>query len=224
MKTASEVADPAEAAIAKELALLIANDALKYPISKAKVQGTARPLQQFDDEALSNARLEIAIEMESSSLTDRKSFDSTWSSLHDSSITLPGLAAYTSDDEVDEVDEHQLVTEAFDNVQSSILTAAEKGNKLEKKMALHYGGYQQRSKTLRQKIVEAAEALEKEQTSLDTFRTLQISEQAALPIRLEALGEEVAAVKTREMEAQEKYRARREELAGLREGMTNGGH
>ena len=101
---------------------------------------------------------------------------------------------------------------------------AEKGNKLEKKLALHYGGYQQRAKTLRQKIVEASEALEKERISLNTFRTLQVAEEAALPSRLETLREEVAFVKKREKEAQELYRIRREELASLQQAFANGGH
>ena len=101
---------------------------------------------------------------------------------------------------------------------------AEKCNKLEKKLALHYGGYQQRAKTLRQKIVEASEALEKERISLNTFKTLQVAERAALPARLEALRGEVAFVKKREKEAQELYRVRREELESFRKAFMNGGH
>lgn len=64
---------------------------------------------------------------------------------------------------------------------------------------------------LRTKIVEAAAALEAESIQLDTFRTMQIAEEAALPRRLERLEEEVRFVKTREREAQEAFRIRREE-------------
>lgn len=111
MKTASEVSDPGEGAIAKEMALLIANDAFKYTISKGKVQGVSRPLQSFDDEALSNARLQIAMETQSAAAEkDQESLDSAWSELHESSSVLPGLASY----EDDEVDTHQVLTEAFD--------------------------------------------------------------------------------------------------------------
>jgi len=239
MKSAFEVSDPGEGAIAKEMALLIANDALKYPISKTKVQGASRPLQSFDDEALSNARLEIAMEMQSAGAEkDQEIFDSAWSELHESSSVLPGLASY----EDDEVSTRQVLTEAFDvrsfpsqpshhkhitktpqNIQNSITADAEKGNKLEKKLALHYGGYQQRAKTLRLKITEAAEALDKERVSLDTFRTLQVAERAALPGRLEALGEEVRFVRGRERDAQEVYRLRREELGSVRRAGMNGG-
>lgn len=109
------------------------------------------------------------------------------------------------------------------NVQESIVAAAEKGNKIEKKLKLHLGGYQQRAKTLRQKILEASEALDKATTSLDSFRTLQISEEAAISRRLESLRAEVGFVSKREREAQDLYRARKEELTSL-SMPTNGYH
>lgn len=100
---------------------------------------------------------------------------------------------------------------------------AEKNNKVEKKLALHHGGYQQRAKLLRQKTVEASEALDKERINLDSFRTLQIAEEAALPRRLEALNEEVIIIQKREREAQAMYRIRTEELASFSNGLVNGG-
>lgn len=108
-------------------------------------------------------------------------------------------------------------------VQDSIVSAAEKGNKMEKKLALHLGGYQNRAKMLRQKISEASEALGKATVSLDSFRTLQISEEAAISRRLESLRAEVGFVSKREREAQDLYRARNEELRSL-SGGTNGYH
>jgi pre-mRNA-splicing factor CDC5/CEF1 len=109
------------------------------------------------------------------------------------------------------------------NVQDAIVSAAEKGNKMEKKLALHLGGYQQRAKMLRQKISEASDALNKATYSLDSFRTLQISEDAAIARRLEGLRSEVEYVSRREREAQDLYKTRKEELTGLSDG-TNGYH
>lgn len=94
---------------------------------------------------------------------------------------------------------------------------------MQKKLALHLGGYQQRAKILRQKIVEASEALAKANYSLDSFKTLQISEEAAISRRLEGLRAEVAFISKREREAQDLYRARNEELMSL-SGDTNGYH
>ncbi|KAL8906991.1 MAG: hypothetical protein Q9207_001677 [Kuettlingeria erythrocarpa] len=221
LETASHVSDPVEQAIAKEMALLIANDARKYPAPDANIKGSSRPLESFDDDALDRARVEIALEMPSNGREERdEEFAKQWATVHEASSGLPGLGFY----EEDEVDERQVLTEAFDKIQATIIVDAEKGNKLEKKIALHNGGYQQRAKLLRQKIVEASEALEKERINLDTFRTLQIAEEAALPRRLEALREEYTFVQKREREAQEVYRLRTEELGAMSGGLSNGVH
>ncbi|KAI4137148.1 MAG: hypothetical protein L6R39_007451, partial [Caloplaca ligustica] len=66
MENASNVSDPVERAVAKEMALLIANDARKYPpTSDSNVKGSSKPLEPFDDDALDRARVEIAMEMPS---------------------------------------------------------------------------------------------------------------------------------------------------------------
>ncbi|PQE03766.1 pre-mRNA-splicing factor cef1 protein [Rutstroemia sp. NJR-2017a BBW] len=186
MKTVANIPDPIESAIEKEAALLIANDALKYPTPGAKVRGASKPIDTFDDEALSQARLQLLMEVPKDLVEEGSdAFRDAWNAAHKSSL-LPGLSGYDSDDEVDE---QQLLIQAFDNVQDSIIAAAEKGNKSEKKLALHLGGYQQRAKMLRQKIGEASEALSKATYSLDAFRTLQISEDVAISRRLEDLRE-----------------------------------
>lgn len=110
VKTASTVDDIVEKAIAQEMALLIANDALKYPIPGGKVHGTSRPLETFDDDLLEMARLEIARELPTEDAEKRKEeFESVWQDIQSHS-KLPGLAGYDDD----EIDEHQLMVEAFD--------------------------------------------------------------------------------------------------------------
>ena len=100
MANASRIPDAAEAAIAKEMALLIANDAFKYPYSGAKVAGTSRPLETFDDDALNRARQEIAKEMESVDLSSmREDINRSWDDLHPSDSSLPGLTTYKDEDE-----------------------------------------------------------------------------------------------------------------------------
>ena len=219
LKASSETSDPVEAIIAEETALLIANDALKYMLPGAKVSGSSRPLEVFEDEAMDKARLEIALELPSE-IRDQiqQNFEESLESLHNTS--LPGLAGY----EEDEVDERQAILEAFEKVQNTIRDDAEKGNKLESKLAVHFGGYQKRAKMLRDKIIEASEALTNEKIKLDSLQTLQIAEEAALPRRLESLQEEVAFVKKREREAQDLYRVRMQELDSLSNGtgLSNG--
>ncbi|GKZ36908.1 pre-mRNA-splicing factor cef1 [Aspergillus brasiliensis] len=226
MERVSHITDPISSLVAKEAALLIAHDARKFPTPGAKVEGKARKLEQLDDSLMEQARAAIAAEAATSEKQQewQENFDEQWSTKHSS--TLPGLSNY-ADDEEDVYQQEQRMIAAFDNVQNSLLATAERGNKLEKKLALHYGGYQNRAKMLRTKIVEAHTALEKTTNELDAFRTLQISEESALSRRLEKLRDDVAFVMRREREAQDLYRTRKDELDELvagTGGMVNGWH
>ncbi|KAL2006335.1 hypothetical protein VTN00DRAFT_9989 [Thermoascus crustaceus] len=226
MERVSQVTDPIGSLIAKETALLIANDARKFPVPGGKVNGKAPKLEKLDDSLLEAAREAIKAEVASSELQLQweADFDASWSSSHTNA--LPGLSNYT-DEEEDAYQQEQRMMNAFDSVQATLLATAEQGNKLEKKLALHYGGYQNRAKTLRAKIAEASTALEKAKMELDSFRTLQISEESAISRRLEKLRDEVTYVTRREREAQDVYKARKDELDELVGGFgttINGWH
>lgn len=106
----NNVDDTPEGAIAKEMALLITNDAFKYPNPGTKVIGFSRPLEVFDDDSLNRARLEIALEMPSDGAEERqRSFEHAWTQIHHSS-PLPGLASYAED----ENEQQRLLIHAFD--------------------------------------------------------------------------------------------------------------
>lgn len=72
-----------------------------------------------------------------------------------------------------------------------------------------------RNKTLRQKTVDAHDALHKRHIELSTKRLASVNEEAAVGGRLEKLREEVESVSRRERWAQELYRERRDELEAL---------
>ncbi|EEQ83257.1 pre-mRNA-splicing factor cef1 [Blastomyces dermatitidis ER-3] len=217
----SHVSDPAQHLITREMITLIAHDARKFPLPGAKIEGNAPKLASFSDAQLAEARAAIVAEVASlpSQQDWQDTFTTSWSFLHESS-GLPGLSLFTDDDDYEM--QEQLMMTAFDNVQTSLLATAEQGNKLEKKISLHNGGYQARAKTLRTKIVEANEALEKAKFELDAFRTLQLGEESGISRRLEVLRDEVTFVSRREREAQELYRSRKEELESLESGAVNG--
>ncbi|CAG8383372.1 unnamed protein product [Penicillium salamii] len=225
VQRASQVTGAIEGLIANEAAALIAHDSRQFPVPGAQVEGKAPRLRQLDDRFLDAARASIAAEIASEAQQSewQDKFDDGWSSVRAKS--LPGLENY-EDDEQDASQEEQKFIGAFDNVQTALFATAERGNKLEKKLSLHYGGYQNRAKTLRSKISEAGTALPAATNELDAFRTLQISEEAALPRRLEGLREAVSFVMRREREAQELYRSRKEELDELVAGTAtvNGWH
>ncbi|KAJ5670113.1 Pre-mRNA-splicing factor cef1 [Penicillium maclennaniae] len=224
---AAHVTDPIEGLIAREAAILIAHDSRQHPVPGAKVEGKAPELVHVGDEFMDAARAAIAAEIASSEAQQQQEewqekFDDVWSSAH--AKALPGMDIYA--DEEDAFQEEQRMIGTFDSIQATLLATAEKGNKLEKKLALHYGGYQNRAKTLRSKILEASATLPKAQDDLESFRTLQISEEAAISRRLEKLREDVSFIMRREREAQDLYRSRKDELDELVAGtaIVNGWH
>ncbi|KAF4126798.1 pre-mRNA-splicing factor CDC5/CEF1 [Geosmithia morbida] len=215
---ANAIRDPASALIAKEAVALMAQDAALYPVPGMQVKGSqGGKLPTIDDHSLANARLMILSEtrpippLEDIQVMFEK---------RAGSATLLGLGCYTDDEEQQKI----VAKAAFESVQDSIMTSAEQGAKLEKKLALHLGGYQKRQKMLRSKMIEADDALCKARDALAGFQALAVSEDVAIQRRLGALRDEVSAVTTRERQAQDEYRRAREELDSLRAGDMNGFH
>ncbi|UZP45522.1 hypothetical protein NXS19_013334 [Fusarium pseudograminearum] len=216
MKQASSITDVAESLIAKESANLMANDAMRYPVPGGQVSGAPKPLQQFSDNALSEARLLIL--SEARPLPKFEAIQTAFEGRASSSLLL-GLGCYNDDDEEEQ---GVALKAAFDAVQDDIMATAEAGAKLEKKLSLHLGGYQKRQKMLRDKMGDASDALEKARVALVGFKTLAISEDVAVERRLGALREEVGFVNRREREAQENYRKAKEELDTLMDRSKRG--
>ncbi|KAG0643661.1 pre-mRNA splicing factor component-domain-containing protein [Tuber brumale] len=194
--------------ISQEMATLIGTDALRYPIKGGKATGAPKTLEKLDDDLLEKARMEIVLELSPEIVEQAKSgFEDAWLRIH-SSPNLPGLEGYGADEEDSQI-------KTYDFIQEKLIKDATQGNKLEKKLALHLGGYQARSKMLCQKLIEASEAIAETRRDLEGFRALKMSETTALPKRLEGLRKEVAFLDRREREAQEVYRTRKEELESL---------
>lgn len=216
LQAAEAIEDPAEREIAREAALLMANDAMKYPIAADQPRDNPLYLDQIDDDVLLEARRQIS--KEAKAKLKPEDVEAAWAKTNNS--LLLGLGCYDDDEE------EELVTmrAAFEEVQDTMIASAEKGAKLEKKLNLHLGGYKQRGEMLRKKIVDSAAELEKATNALNAFRILANSEEVAVRNRLAALREEVGFISKREREAQELYRRNKEELDSLTEEATNGYH
>ncbi|KAI9731384.1 MAG: Pre-mRNA-splicing factor cef1 [Cirrosporium novae-zelandiae] len=216
----SAISDPAEKAIAEEMALLMLNDARKFPLPDSQISGhpPSHPLSLLPDDLLAKARDEITKELSSSAAaTANQAYESTFSTPTEFTLPLPPPSSPDQENPTTTptTPTHQHLLDYFSTLQSQILTTATTGNKIEKKLSLHLGGYQNRAKILRAKITEAAAALEKERRELDSFRRLQVMEEVGTRSRLEVLREEVQSVLRREREVQDIFRERRDELEGL---------
>ncbi|CAK7562329.1 MAG: Pre-mRNA-splicing factor cef1 [Sporothrix epigloea] len=231
LASAAKLEDPVETLIANEAALLIANDAVAFPLTKtiAKSAAPVAPLESINDNDLAEARLQILLEAKQA--PTREVLDSTWNALvpgrsghdsHDKTASLfLGLGCYDDDDEEDKA---MSLRTALENVREVTIASAEKGAKLEKKLTMHLGGYKQRAITLQKKMTDAHTALGKARAALNGFQILAKSEKQALARRLAGLRDEVAFISRREREAQELYRANREELLALGGQLATNGH
>ncbi|KAL7899447.1 pre-mRNA splicing factor component domain-containing protein [Trichoderma sp. SZMC 28014] len=218
MKRAKAIDDPAAALIAAETAALMAHDAIKFPLSGSQVKGKLSPLAQIDDSSLADARLRIL--SETKPLPSFEDIQAAFESRANGDSLLLGLGCYNDDED----EQDAAMRAAFDTVQDSIMTSAEEDAKLEKKLTLHLGGYQKRQKMLKDKVSDAADALDKARVALSGFKTLAINEDTAINRRLASLRDEVNFISRREREAQEEYQKAKEELEALRAGNVNGYH
>ncbi|RFU77276.1 pre-mrna-splicing factor cef-1 [Trichoderma arundinaceum] len=218
LKRAKEIADPAAALIAVETATLMAHDAAKFPLNGSQVKGTLPHLPQIDDGSLTDARLRIL--SETKPLPSFEDIQAVFESRARGDSLLLGLGCYNDEDG----EQDAAMRAAFDAVQDTIMTSAEEDAKVEKKLTLHLGGYQKRQKMLKDKVSDAADALDKAKVALSGFKTLAISEDVAINRRLESLRDEVNFISRREREAQEEYQKAKEELEALRAESVNGYH
>ncbi|GAB7362307.1 hypothetical protein MBLNU230_g2325t1 [Neophaeotheca triangularis] len=214
LKAAGDLPDAIEQNIATGMSRLMANDGLKF--GGTRVQGQVGPTDDLSEEQMSNARTEVLLQLQADSSADnssegfRTAFASEWQKAHRDQI-IPGLAGYAED----EADEQQILVSAFDRVQDDISALSEKGEKLQKKLMVHHGGYMNRQKVLAGKLGEAWTFLRDVERESQTTRYVQMLERAAVGERLEKLREQVALVSRREREAQEVFRLRKQELERL---------
>jgi pre-mRNA-splicing factor CDC5/CEF1 len=96
VREASAVADPIEALIAKEAALLIANDAVRYPTPDSKVKGNPAHLQLIDDTSLAEARLKILMDVKNKPKSEE--VQAVWERENSNALLL-GLGCYEDDEE-----------------------------------------------------------------------------------------------------------------------------
>ena len=213
IQDADALTNAIEAEVARETALLVANDARRYPLDGLSSRSPLPELEELDDDLLAKARAELTVEI---NIDDLQRYNASYESSHQlSAISTIFPSKYNGKTQVEEY------ASSFANTQAEMIAKAKDDNSIEKRLSLHMGGYQTRAKALRSKILEAAKKLEDERLQLDSFRTLQIGEHAALGRRLEALREDVLLVSRREREAQEEFRVAREELNNSGESVVS---
>ncbi|CAM9217046.1 unnamed protein product [Chrysoparadoxa australica] len=192
-----EAVSGAEGLIAAEVATLVAHDAAKFPVStgkkkKKKKKSTAGDadvhIEQFSEEELTNAKLMVEEEVAGGDggmpqVTDEK-FQKTWEECFSRWGFLPDQECWGK---VAEASEADLVTSAMHEYQALRLQldkASRRAEKLEAKLALKHGGYENRAQALLAELKQAQEGVENANIEQACFQMLEEQEATAIPLRV----------------------------------------
>merc|ERR1711962_735544 len=121
-------------------------------------------------------------------------------------LYLPTQQRYTRANLASKKDRIESLEKRLEGNRQHMTKEAKRAAKVEKKLKILTGGYQSRAAGLIKQLTDAADQLEQSRLELSTFKQLKISEQVAIPRRLETLTEDVNKQKSREEELQSRYR------------------
>ncbi|CAG8693248.1 24778_t:CDS:10 [Gigaspora margarita] len=163
-----------------EMVKLLRRDAIMHPVHGSKPENLdLESLEEFPDELIDQVKKEIDLEL--TKLTNEPSnedFDEIWNQLNNTP----------------EIDEF---INQFETNRNLMIKEATKATKLEKKLNIILGGYANVSETF--------DEIEQAKIELDSFQSLSISEEEAIPKRIQSLQNEVDYLIKRESELQQRY-------------------
>ncbi|KAI9321908.1 pre-mRNA splicing factor component-domain-containing protein [Dichotomocladium elegans] len=223
------VDDEVEKMIQEEYLRLLKHDTIKYPVVGSKTAPGAVNLgelsgleDEFDRATLEDARSELDEELRRTHNIDEGAdikaaiwklvsgldgFKGAWEAAHSNLLFSAKENRFLPAAEFsDEQDKIQGMAKMIESNRRTMIRDATQAGKLEKKLEVRLGGYMNRSEKLIQQIVEAADELEAARIEYNSFVTLQMSEKAAIPARVDHLQAEVDRLSERERSQQIKYK------------------
>ncbi|CAH7674955.1 pre-mRNA splicing factor component-domain-containing protein [Phakopsora pachyrhizi] len=213
-----------EREIYEEMKLLLLHDATVFPLVGGKFPGQARSeLALVDDEDMARAKAMVHDEI------------STRTGFPGATLEQVMRIAILSDDELFSKTWEQCSSEyAFDSCEVSwvqalnlnegrtrMIKAANGCNKAEKRLSKLMGGYEARSKSLTEKLLNNISDLERCQIELLSFERLETNEDGAAKRRYEKLQEEVRTLTRHGRENQDIYKELTEEKSRLQRSIDD---
>ncbi|SAL95726.1 hypothetical protein [Absidia glauca] len=237
--------DDIQAMIQQEFVRLLQHDIIKYPVVGGSIAPGATSLDddlaamedEFDTITLDDARKEVELELKGMldlkeegvnvqhAVWDRvisdPGYQEKWDQEHDELLFSAKFKEFMTLDEMpDDDDKIQGLEKIIESNRQTMIRDATKAGKLEKKLEVRLGGYMARSDTLSQQIIDAFEELEAAKVEHSSFLTLQMTEKAAIPRRIQSLEDEVHRLSQMERDLQQKYKTLSEEKAYYMEGLV----
>ena len=210
--------------VSAEIAGLVLHDSIAHPIPGTNLPGGSTSSYLLPpDEDLATAKSMVHFELASligfptatevqvkdglQTLSKNEDVDETLSWAHDRQQLAfnPHTKTWVDPDSLSLEDRISGYTILLDDCREQMTKEASKAAKLEKKLGITLGGYQDRTKKLAERLTGAFDELVKTKVDYDSFARLAANEAAAGPRRVETLKEEVEVLARRERLLQERY-------------------
>ncbi|OQS02460.1 cell division cycle 5-related protein [Thraustotheca clavata] len=194
---------------------------LTYDIADAKKKSTKKGsgakksmLTEIPDKDMHYARSLVALEAKLHPKQDSLSI-SEWWKLQDSFQWDPQQQSVVEWNTLSHEDQVKLLTSDFKRLQEHEAKLLKKASKLEQKVGILHGGYEQKCSALGAAMQTTQSSWLQSERDGRCFENLQTLESAALPLRLVKVAREVDALQLKEVELQKKFAALIEEKDAL---------
>lgn len=220
----SQASDP-EYLLEKEMFEMVQDDGVRFPVRLNQADDPAYVLKSksclpyYDPDQLavaSNMLKEELVELLQSTGVTKEDDAALWEAAIEEFVYVPQRAEYCFQSKVTSQDIQGSYSELHNELKQQMTKEAKKANKMEKKLHTLTAGYQKRAQQLLEEIQSMHAEQETKSQELDCFKALKGQEEAALPLRISTLKEDVELAKKRESQLQSLYKEKKEELSQLR--------
>jgi len=206
-KNPDPLLEQAEDMLRQEIIQLISHESVKYPLKQCKMQVT-QDYQECTLEELEGARKLVAEEVDevkSQKTFSQEEFDNAWSESTEEFMYIPSQRKFLRASVATKKDKIDSITRDFEVVKALMDKEATRAKKLEQKLNIYNGGYQNRATNLLHQIQGLFAQIGQSYTELECFSKLQELESRAISSRIEVLSVAVKEQEDREAVLQRKY-------------------
>ncbi len=203
----------AEGMIRDEVVKLITHEAITHPFKQSKIHSDKDDFDYLSERDILHAR---ALLEEETKLFQEQHYPTEFSleeivktakEVDEELLFVPSQGHYTRVQPTQKKEKLESLVAEFDLIKNIMSKEAARAHKLESKLNVYHGGYQNRANTLLRSIHQVYNELDQTQMDLAAFRKLREFELLAIPQRIEALTQEVQVQEQRERENQTQYLA-----------------
>jgi len=194
--------------VQSELLAMLRHDNAKYPVDGRKASKKVPRLESYSDADMSVVRKLVEAEVgQAYAETEEQTqqHQAAWEASAKSLIFMPATKSFGVLSEAKTEEQLRALKQEFELSRGQADVREKEAAKLEQKVSILVGGYQQRAKTLQNEIQQLHNTLSQSQSELQCFSMLLKQEEEAIPRRIEKLKREVDEQAFMEKQLQARY-------------------